>query len=171
MFFVILFLVFLFLGIIGTILYYKDTEELGVIFMAIGYTVGVILFLICLCLNLSAYYDQIDNIESLQQIDQEIVILEKRSETLLPEFRRYLVELYPEYEKNVYDKISPENISIYLVKYPELKTIEGVKLLVEKINQIKDSIYQKEIEKTKVEKDIRVRGRNKLILTGILPKE
>lgn len=88
----------------------------------------------------------------------------------MPIFKQYLATEYPEYEKDIYEKISPNNTIVYFAKYPELKNIEGVKLLVEKINTIRDTIYEKELEKLKLEKNINMRRKNKLYIKWLVPK-
>jgi len=84
-------------------------------------------------------------------------------------FSGYLAKKYPDFEKDIFDKIKPGDIPIYMVQYPELKSSETIMLLVEKINQLQNDMYDQQVEREQVLKRIRFRTRNIWWWNWIIP--
>jgi hypothetical protein len=121
---------------------------------------GLIFLTITFISSMVAYSDQLSDIEDLQKIDKTRAILQDKSNVLTTQFAKYLAELYPNQEKDIFNKISPKDVSIYLVKYPEIKSADTIIKLVDQINQLQSSVYAQDIQKQELLKDMRYRQVN-----------
>ena len=116
-----------------------------------------IFFAVMLVINTGINYgDQIESFEMLEEQQNVIGLYESKSQHISNQFVKYLTA-YPEFEAGIYDKISPENIDIYMVKYPELKSSETVIALVDNIHVLQTEVYDAKIKIEKIKRDIRYR--------------
>ena len=104
------------------------------------------------------------NLEDLQKVRKYEQILTEKADVLTTQFTNYLAEIYPNLEKGIFDKISPQNISIYLVKYPELKSSETVRKLVDEISKLQDAVYEQKLKEAEIQRDIDYYHKNPWIL-------
>lgn len=111
-----------------------------------GWVTAAVVFgmgwLLGLCVLLG-YEIRIQN--ELLRLEEIIPIYEARAEALSETFRTELLK-YPEHEKEVYDKITPANLSFYAARYPELKTSGVLVALGQKILSLQDKRYQCELQ-------------------------
>jgi hypothetical protein len=135
----------------------------------ICFALSAFLFLGSILFTLIEYSRQINDFENLVMLDEKEIIYEDKSMDLISEFKFYLVDTYPEHEQGIFDKISPDSVRVYLAKYPEIRAIEGVKDLVERIDKLRSEVYAKRIEKAEIKKNIRYRQRDPWILNFIIP--
>lgn len=133
--------------------------------------VGTIVFTVFFLLaNTFSYYHHLDNIESIERNKSVVTIYQSKADTLTKQFVKYLMN-YSDFEKDIYSKISPQDVDIYMVKYPELKSSTTVIALVDNIYKLQDDVYSTEIGTEDHRKQLRVRKRNPFILTSLLPSE
>jgi hypothetical protein len=111
-----------------------------------------------------SYTDQLTDYNTIKQYQNQKVIYEKKSEVLLPQFKHILLEKYPIYEKDMFDKMTINDYQMYLVKYLELKNIEAVKYMIDNINTNYNSIYDMDLKIEEVKKNIRTRNQNIFII-------
>lgn len=107
--------------------------------------------------------------EELIKIDQVEQIYEKRADEYIQEFAHYLAELYPNFEKEIFDKIKPENIDMYMVKFPEVKTQEGVLELVKQIRLLNDDRFNQQIDRSETLRDMRYRKESPWVFQFVMP--
>lgn len=158
---VVLMVIFLAIGIIGTII----KSEMRVP----GFMFFVVTFLGFIIGNTALYQSQIGDIESLNVIDEEIGIYQERSDEIKSQIKEVLIDKYPEHEKDIMKSLSGNEASIYLVKYPELHAHETFKQYTEILVSLDKKIYDQKLKKVDLKKNISERRRNPWIIGQILP--
>jgi hypothetical protein len=108
--------------------------------------------------------------EEVAKIEQFENIYKNRAENLTKQFAHYLAELYPEQEKNIFEKISPKDLDVYLVKYPNLRSSETIVALVKQIRSLEDDYYGQKILKAERLKEMRFRTKNPWVMQWMMPK-
>ncbi|MDA3840329.1 MAG: hypothetical protein PF572_04530 [Patescibacteria group bacterium] len=139
----------------------------GTILLAVGIIVGAIGFIT----TGIAYVSQVDDFEDVKKFQKVESIYQAKAKTLTAEFVKYLAQVYPEHEKNMYDNISPEKVDLYFVKYPEIRSSETLTTLVAQINKLQSDIYDQQIAVEQALKNTRSRLRNPWLLAFMLPTE
>lgn len=128
--------------------------------------------IISLCLQGGFWYGEADDIESIVEKKEDEEIYKNQANELLGEFKTYLVDLYPDIEKTIFENMKPEKVTAYMIQYPELKSSETISKLVNLINKLKKNIYDCQLRVTSLEKNRRVRRRYQFWwCLPILPKE
>lgn len=143
-------------------------------FFMTSFIMGVIISLISVGImglgTIASYYGQINDIESLKQIDSVSIILKQKSDNLTAEFAGYLAKQYPELEKEIFKSISPDKVNAYLAAYPQIKSSETLMGLVNLINKLQGDYYDQKLKREETLKNIRVRLRDPMIITWVIPK-
>lgn len=114
--------------------------------------------------------EQLSDFEDLKKFDQLEVVYKEKAENLTAEFAKYLADMYPNHEKDIYNKIKPEKVDIYFAKYPELQSSRTLVALVGQIRELQNDRYQQAINRTKTLKEIRYRQINPWIFNSWVPK-
>lgn len=140
-------------------------RDLGVIFCVIT----VIVIASGTGRTLAAYTNQKYDNERLTQVSQFQDILQKRADSLTSKFAHYLAEVYPEHEKNIFEKIKPEDCDIYLAKYPELKSSDTIIQLVIQIRSLQDDFYKQQLTRAEILRDMRYRKKSPWVLQFLMP--
>lgn len=121
---------------------------------------GGMLLLIGLFDNLWSYSNQKRLFENIRSEQQSMLIMEQRFIDLRSEFAKNLGEKYPELEKNIFEKMAPQDadqLKFYFVQYPELKSATTLNYLVEQIKSIADDWYNKQLLLQKLYAEARYR--------------
>lgn len=169
----------LLLGVIGLFCYgrykfLKVTEEKETDWISgvmVFWFFSMVIFISSFVITGANYSKQLSDFEDLKKFDNLEIIYEQKANELTKRFTKILLEIYPQHEKEIFNKISPEKVDIYLVKYPELKTSRTVILLTEQINGLQSDRYEQMIKKECVLKDIRFRLRNPWIWYWFIPEK
>ncbi len=172
MFFLCLTLLCLGLGFLFFFLSDKNNKEslggTGIAFIVIG----CFIFVIEVISEFSNYSGQIRRFENLRAENKKIVLLEEKCTSLTKSFSYYLGEKYPEFEKQIFEKISPAsaegNIIALLSHYPELRSSESIGKLVDQINSLTSDLYARKISREDICQKIRFKEKSPWIL--FLPK-
>ena len=133
----------------------------------VGTVIAVIIFLM---INAAGYYSHVDDLESITRNNAVVTIYKDKADTLTKQFVKYLMN-YSDFEKDIYTQISPKDVDIYMVKYPELKSSTTVIALVDNIYKLQDDVYNTEIEIETHRKQLRTRKRDPFLITSVLPSE
>ncbi len=133
--------------------------------------IGIISVLIAFISTGIVYYDQLSDIEDVKKFQEVESIYKKKADALSAEFAGYLAQKYPEHEKEIFNKIGPEKVQFYLVKYPEIRASETITKLVGHINKLQSDVYNQQVKRAEAKKNIRLRSRNPWIFGFALPKE
>ncbi len=135
-----------------------------------GWVISSITLAITLIIQISKFYAQVKAVESVLEQQQNRKIYVRRAKEYIDEFKVYLAETYPKYEKKLFKIIKPENVTAFMIKYPEIKANETITKLVKMISRLKDSYYECDVEANKLNKEIRLRKRTMfLFCLPILP--
>lgn len=139
---------------------------------------GVALIVVAMLVILGAFVGsgvewalQISDFENIKKFQQIEAIYQAKAEVLTAEFVKHLAETYPEHEKDIYDKISPDKVYLYFVKYPELRASETLVALVDRINKLQSDVYEQQINVAELLKNTRFRPRNPWIFSFMVPTE
>ena len=112
---------------------------------------------------------QVDDIENIKKFQQVEVIYQKKAEALTTEFAKHLADAYPKHEREIFEKISPDKVSWYFSKYPELRSSETLMALVKEINKLQSDVYNQQIAVEQMRQNIRFRLRNPWFFTFMIP--
>ena len=115
------------------------------------------------------YYRQLDDFQTVKKLCNKEKIYKDKAESLTREFAGYLATAYPEHEKNIFSSISPDNIKIYLAKYPELRNADTIMALVTEISKMQPDYYNQRLLREDVLKNIRFRTINPWIFHWWIP--
>jgi len=166
-------MIFLVLLLIGAVLIFVDMQyklsDEGALIV-----IGLLLIIVCVALlivlNVCGVYRQLNGFESLTMLERQEQICSTKAQALTDEFAHYLAEMYPEHEARIYDRISPDNLNVYLVQYPELRTHETLLSLVSNINQLQSDVYDKQLERETIKRDLRFRPKSPVLIGWLIPK-
>jgi len=111
---------------------------------------------------------QVSDIEELAATQERIEVYEGKTNALTKAFEDLLSEKYPNHEAGIFDKISPDNIEIYLAKFPEIRSGETFINLTDKVLLLNEQLYAEKIELTDLKQDIRYRLRNPWIFQSFI---
>ena len=161
------------LGIAGWLLsrrLKKNTSEDVIFgFSQTGIWVGVLLFLIVIGNNFDEITADRQSTFKYYKLTEVRQIYIGRSEVIATEFKHYLGDLYPDFESKVFEGIGPKSMMLYLAKYPELKTIEAVKVLTEEIKSLQDAVYGQDLKIAELKRSVRYRRVNPWALSWLFP--
>lgn len=175
--FLILIAVMFFIG--GICLYNKgkkimnNRDSNGEIAKGFGiaiFAIGAIIAFSSMVITFGYISVQKSDFERIIAIEKIEEIYEEKSDVLSQRFATYLLTNYQEYEAGIFQNIKPEDIKIYMVKYPELRTSETILALVEKINQLETDKYNQQIRKENILANVRFRTKNPWIFSSWVPK-
>lgn len=132
--------------------------------------IAIIPISLSVLVTLISYSSQISDIENIVKFERIEEIYEARADVLTQQFATYLADLYPEYERGIFESISPERVDIYLVKYPDLKASETILELVAQIRSMQDDRYAQQVLRENTLKNMRYRTRNPWIFNSFIPE-
>jgi len=160
-FYLIISIPFVLLSITGLIYYLKigKNKNYSDDFRGDGMFVGTfivecLITLIFLIATMVCSSNNTFNKEDLKKTQKYETILNDKANNLTTQFAKYLAELYPNLEKNIFKDISPKDVDIYLVKYPQLKSSDTIKKLVSEISKLQDAVYQQKLNEARIQRDI-----------------
>ncbi|MFC1756953.1 hypothetical protein ACFLZC_02250 [Patescibacteria group bacterium] len=133
--------------------------------------VTIVFFVVGLLASVEGYQCQVRDLEDIVKLKQIEVIYKTKAEALTAEFVKHLAKTYPEHEKDIYEKISPDKVTFYLAKYPELKASDTLITLVSRINELQTDVYNQQIMVEEKSRNIRVRLRSPWLFTFVIPTE
>jgi hypothetical protein len=146
----------------------KETEwDGGGVFF---FSVACFFLFILVIAALFSYSNQLGDLEDLKKIKANELIYQSRAEVLTKKFASYLAEAYPKHEREIFSKISPEKVSLYLVKYPELRASQTMITLVEQIGKLQDGYYEQRLKEQEILRNMRFRRVNPWFIPSIIPE-
>jgi hypothetical protein len=132
--------------------------------------VGIILFMLSIITTMCAYSCQINDFENLKKLDKYKQIYLFKSEILTKKFENYLLKVYPQHEKDIFNKVKPQDIDIYFVRYPELKASETIKLLVGEVRTLQNDYYAQSLLEADIVRRITYRSKSPWLYYFLIPK-
>lgn len=116
------------------------------------------------------YTCQIKDIESLQMVGEDKKIYEKKSSYLTEVFKTHLAEQYPQYERDIFSKLLPENVSAIATLFPDIKASKTITDYCSRISRLTDVVYDQDLKITTLNKNIRIRLRDRTGWWFLLPR-
>lgn len=110
-------------------------------------------------------YDSVN----LTKIKQFEFIYQNKANNLTQQFAHYLADAYPNHEKDIFDKIKPGDVDIYLVKYPELQASKTITELVGQIRSLNDDVYKQQLERAETLRNMKYREKNPWLFQWFIP--
>jgi len=105
----------------------------------------------------------------LTKIDSFERTYQMRANNLTEQFRSYLAEMYPAHEKDIFSKIEPGKLDIYLVKYPELQASKTITELVQQVRSLQDDIYKQQLAYAETVRDMRYTVQSPWVYQWMMP--
>jgi hypothetical protein len=128
-----------------------------------------ILFVVLLGVNLTTISIQKGRYQDLQTLQEKKEIYQKKLSEMTVKYESILIKNYPNYEKEIFDKITPEDFTMLMVKYPELKTALTSINYVDKIKELNDDVYNMDINIRNKVNEIRFCLVNPWVITLFIP--
>ena len=126
-------------------------------------------------INLTQWDSQIKRFESVRKDKKLLKIKRTQFDGLKKDWIQYLSVEYPDFEKDVFEKMSPtekSDLKMYFVKYPELNSSSMFKLLIQKISEMSDEIYKLDRDLELESSQIRSQFQNQwLIIKPMIPTD
>lgn len=169
MFNILVIVVLLLLGFLGYNSSVNEVHIAGIVLMG-----GSLCYLIIAFIHdLSYYSNQLQRFELVRNYLKTINIYKEKQSELLVDFKSYLGEKYPDFEKQIFKNINESKSDIHIVfKYPELESSKTIIKLVEKINKLADSVYSLRADMEDTCEDIRYYRNGKWeIIKPNIPKD
>jgi len=131
--------------------------------------IGIIILILSVFFTMLYYSGQKSDYETLRKLKKCEAIYADKANSLTAQFKAYLAETYPQHERDIFDKVALNKPEVYLVKYPELRTIEGFMGLVGEIGKLQTDRYNQQIERERVLKNMRFAIKNPWIFYWWIP--
>ncbi|MDP3726121.1 MAG: hypothetical protein Q8R36_02900 [bacterium] len=145
----------------------NDWDGGGVFFSFVAAVIVLVGFIV----SGAGWSFQVNDFEDVKKFKKVEAIYRVKAEALTTEFARHLATAYPEHEKDIYNKISPDKVGWYFAKYPELRASETLVTLVGHINKLQSDVYNQQIAVEEALKETRFRLRNPWLFTFMIPSE
>lgn len=131
--------------------------------------VAVVFLLIGGLINIFSVYRQNYSFEEYKKVGSNIVILEERRDSLSVKLGGLLSEKFLDQESKLFEGMTPDNIDLLLVKYPEIKSNLTLMELVRNIVEFNNDVYAKRLDLNDIELQIRMRYKNPWVFKIFLP--
>ena len=122
--------------------------------------------------GISGVYDIINHkfdYRTLEKLDNNSQLFKRRAESIGKILSIELTK-YPEYEKEIFDKIKPsELMDFFAVRYPDLKSSETMIVLAKELAELQSRIYDIDLEYNGVVVKILNRQNNRLVYSPFIP--
>lgn len=137
-----------------------------------GWAVLLLTFVVFVATTIQSAMDpmeQKNDYNKLLMLNSNRLIIENKYEEIGTNLRSELSK-YIEHEKAIFDKLTPETISFYFAKYPELKGVESVTMLARELAKLQSKIFDIDIKYNAVVLIIKKRQENKFVYSPFTPK-
>lgn len=118
--------------------------------MAAATFVFVIGLIILIGFNISLFINQVSDFTKADVIDEKIELLQTRSDNISNSLKEVLVDKYSEHETEIFSEMTGDDITILLVKYPELRASETFINYTDKLFKLENDVYNLKQEKINI---------------------
>ena len=116
------------------------------------------LMIVTMFINTGAVDSQVRDQQQVRYFEKAIKIRTDQAEALCTEFSALLGKTYPVHEKRIFGQITPENIDLYWVSYPQIKASTTAVELTERIKTLRGAYYDLRNEREATLKNLRYRA-------------
>lgn len=176
MFFIYTILMFLFFSLSSFVAMYL-TGNSGVFlpFTIIFIVLSIGFFIVGFFINFAQWDLQIKRFERIRRTKKLLKIKNKQFNELKIDWIKYLSVEYPDFEKDIFKKMSPQEkseLKMYFTKYPELSSSHMFEILITNISRMSNEIYTLDQDIEYASENIRSQLQNKwLILNPTIPED
>jgi sensor histidine kinase YesM len=143
----------------------SDTECAGMFLTSLA----IFTFLIAVLLPTTvAWVHENSNEASIEQFSSNETIYNNKANDITSQLTALLAVDYPKLEEEVLGTLA-KNPDLLFVQFPQLRSSETITTLANQIKNLRSQVYQQELNKTRMEKDIRTRQRNPFFLQILVP--
>ncbi len=147
-----------------------DNSEVSLLWgFAFGF-ISLSFLIIAGIVSLIANSNQIYDGKNIAKITQFETVYQKRADNLTGKFAHYLAEVYPDHEKDIFNKVKPGDVDIYLAKYPELQASKTITELVGQIRSLNDDVYKQQLARAETLRDMSYRLANPWLIRRFIPE-
>ena len=132
---------------------------IGMVFLVIGVGVGI-----------AGYGYQIYDIENYHATNKKIEIYQEKANVLGTEFTKILGEDYNAHETGLFEGMTPDDIQLLLIQYPQIKASATSMNLVENILYLNNEIYSEKIKIIDIVRDLNYRKKSPWYMGFMIPK-
>lgn len=118
--------------------------------------------LVCISEQKSRYIDLI-TLQGKKEVYQAKAIV------MTQQYKEVLIKSYPSYEKSVFDGLTPNDVKMLFIKYPEIKASITMVSYAEKIQALNDDIYAMDLMVLDNINSIRFAFVNPWIFNSLMP--
>ncbi len=155
----------LFLGASST-----DLDEVGFFVSACAAFVAVVMLIILVVANASAYSDQLHDKNDAVRLLSTETIYAQRSNDLTRQIKAVLVEQYPQYEKGVIQSVVNGDPRLILLRFPDLQASKTLTQYTVDLTNLRTDVYNQRLQRQSVLARMRTRKQNGLLfVTALLP--
>ena len=119
---------------------------------------------LCLVVGISVngviYMKVVTYTETLPLYIEREAVYQERADAVVGQIQEALLVVYPEHERELFAGMAPENIDVYLVRYPELRAADTTLAWVEQIRGLLDGIYDQRLKAASTRMSLRWWRRN-----------
>ena len=126
------------------------------------------LMIVTMFINTGAVDSQVRDQQQVRYFEKAIKIRTDQAEALCTEFSALLGKTYPMHEKRIFGQITPENIDLYWVSYPQIKASTTAVELTERIKTLRGAYYDLRNEREVTLKNLRYRAESPWFVGGLI---
>jgi len=132
-------------------------------------TMTILSLFVIIIINLAQISEQKKRFTVVDMLENKKEIYVERADSLLVDFKEILLISYPQYEKEIFGDMTPKDLQMLFVKYPDVKNALVQMNYTDKLQVLKDDIYNKEIEIETIKREIQFRYIDPWIFGSWLP--
>jgi len=137
----------------------SNVDALPVLIGIVAVT-SLVFFIVGVAKVWDSYVSQIKDIERIKRAEDDKVVYKARQTELTEVFKQHLAIEYPAYEKEIFSKLIPENVTAVATLFPEIKMSDVIVKYCQQIADLTDSVYKQDIRINDYKSDIRIRARD-----------
>jgi len=142
---------------------YQNIKMFYIVLMVIG-------LISTISINFISITNQHSDYLNLTMVQEQKAVYQEKADSLTIKFKNALMDKYPVYEKDIFDNMTPEDLKMLFVKYPDIKASLTTINYVDKIDVLISKIYEQDILSKEIIRDIRFRFINPWIFNFLTPE-
>jgi len=122
-------------------------------------------FVTCIAIS-----DQVSTNVTIDKTYRVQEVLNRKANALIPQFRQVLAQEYPQYEKEIFEKISsPGAAEAFLVKYPEIKASVTITEFSKRLSKLREAVWDQKVYREDQIAEASYRKQSPWVLTVFVP--
>lgn len=127
-------------------------------------------FLVLFIVIVVTFTTQVDDLTTIDNTFRVERIMGRRADELGTQAKTILVTQYPQYEQKTINNIVDKSPQLILLQFPDLKASATMQDYVARLTSLRDKVYDQQVKRSDIRKNIRARERNWLVnIPALLP--